>query len=79
MWQKVRQVLRVVIVVLMDVSQEVKGPFAEVNTRQFATSHHRIHDSRFFRCIVVSTEHIVLSANGKWTDAVFYEVIQKLG
>ena len=62
MWQKVRQVLRVVIVVLMDVSQEVKGQFAEVNTRQFATFHHRIHDSRLFRCIVVSTEHIVLSA-----------------
>jgi len=48
----------------MYMSQEVGCPFSEVNTSQLAASHHSVHDGRFLSRIMVSTEHIVLSADG---------------
>ena len=42
-------------------SQEVGCSFSEVNTSQLAASQHSVHDGCFLSCIMVSTEHIVLS------------------
>lgn len=63
-WQEISQVFRIIIIILMYMSQEVGCPFSEVNTCQLATSHHSVHDGCFLSRIMVSTEHIVLSADG---------------
>ena len=46
----------------MYMGQEIGCPFSEVNTSQLAASHHSVHDGCFLGRIMVSTEHIVLSA-----------------
>ena len=48
----------------MYMNKEVGCPFSEVNTSQLAASHHSVHDGSFLSRIMVSTEHIVLSADG---------------
>ena len=56
----------------MDVFQEIVRPLSEICTGFSAAPHHGVDDGCVLGCIVISTEKIVLSADG------FYSIVKDL-
>ena len=63
----------------MDVFQEIVRSLSEICTCLLAAPHHGVDDGCVLGCIVISTEEIVLSADGYRTYAVLDEIIPKFG
>ena len=61
-WQQFSQILTVIVIVIVDVTQEINKPIAEVYIVRLATAQHGIHDCCIFGGIVISTKQPVLPA-----------------
>ncbi len=69
------EILVVVFVIVVDMTQHIHHPVAEVHIGSLAAPQQRVHDCSILGSVMVTAKKVILSSQGKSSQAVFGEII----
>lgn len=69
------KILGVVFVIVVDMTQHIHHPVAEVHIGSLAAPQQRVHDCSILGSVMVTAKKVILSTQGQASQAVFGEII----